>query len=257
MSARTTAVVTGAASGIGKAIAARLQADGRALVLVDRDPRLTDIAAAWDAIAVVGDTADPATHQRAADAAGLTLAAWVNCAGVTRPSALIELTRDEAEATIEPNLYGTLWGCQAAVASWLRWGIRGAIVNISSVHGRRAYPNHAVYEMTKAAIEALTRNLAVSHAADGIRVNAVAPGAVLTPALADSIDSAADPDAAVAELVDLIPAGRLAEPSEIAEAVAFLLSDKAGYVTGQTLVVDGGMTVHIGFEESDAARRTK
>lgn len=257
MTGRTTAVVTGAASGIGKAIAVRLHADGRPLVLVDRDPQLNQTAAELAAIAVVGDTADPDTHRRAAEAAGAELAGWVNCAGVTRPSALVELSRTEAEATIEPNLYGTLWGCQAAVASWLRTGNRGAIVNISSVHGRRAYPSHAVYEMTKAAIEALTRNIAISHAADGIRANAVAPGAVLTPALADSISSAADPDAALAELIDFIPAGRLAEPAEIAATVAFLLSDQAGYVTGQTLVVDGGMTGHIGFEESDTARRTK
>lgn len=260
MTTPVSAVVTGAGSGIGRAIAERLHADGWAVALVDRDePAVQTVAAglgdgaAW----VSGDVADRRTHQRAAESAVALgpLAGWVNCAGVTRPCGLPQLTEGEAAATIDVNLYGTLWGTQAAVGHWLAAGTGGALVNISSVHGRRAYPDHAVYEMTKAAIEALTRNVGVSHAVDGIRANAVAPGGVRTPALEESLASALDPAAAMAELTDFIPAGRLAEAAEVAAVVAFLLSDQAGYISGQTLVVDGAMTTHIGFRADAEAKR--
>jgi NAD(P)-dependent dehydrogenase (short-subunit alcohol dehydrogenase family) len=183
------------------------------------------------------------------------LDAWVNCAGLTRPRSLPDLDPSEVARTIDVNLYGTLWGTQAAVASWLGNGTGGAIVNVSSVHGRRAYPDHAVYEMSKAAIEALTRSVAVSYAEAGIRANAVAPGAVRTPALEASIGSAPDSQAALAELTAFIPAGRLAEVEEVAAAVEYLLSDEATYINGHTLVIDGAMTSHIGFAEDPAAKR--
>jgi len=256
------AVVTGAASGIGRAIAQRLHRDGRAVVLVDLDEvalrgAVAELGAA--VVAVGGDVADPATHLNALAAAAELgqLDVWVNCAGITRSTPLPELTAVEAALSIDTNLYGTLWGTQTAVAHWLSETAGGAIVNISSVHGRRAYPDHAVYEMTKAAIEALTQNVAVSYASRGIRANAVAPGAVSTPALDQSLASATDPAAALAELTEFIPAGRMAEAEEIAAAVAFLLSPEASYITGQTLVMDGAMTAHIGFEPDPNAKRAK
>lgn len=260
MSAAVSAVVTGAGSGIGRAVAERLHREGWAVVVVDLDPVSAARVATElgdGAVWLAGDVAEPRTHQRALEEALALgrLAGWVNCAGVTRPGALPTLTPEDAAATIDVNLYGTLWGTRAAVTHWTTAGGGGALVNISSVHGRRAYPDHAVYEMTKAAIEALTRNVAVSHAADGIRANAVAPGGVRTPALEDSLASAADPAAALAELTDLIPAGRLAEPEEVSATVAFLLSSEASYLTGQTLVVDGAMTVHIGFAAEQEAKR--
>jgi NAD(P)-dependent dehydrogenase (short-subunit alcohol dehydrogenase family) len=260
VTAAASAVVTGAGSGIGRAIAERLHRDGWAVVLVDLDHAAVHEATGalgGDATAVIGDVASPRTHQLALDAAlALSpLGAWVNCAGVTRPCSLPALTAEEAAATIDVNLYGTLWGTQAAVTHWLTRTDGGALVNISSVHGRRAYPDHAVYEMTKAAIEALTQNVAVSHAADGIRANAVAPGGVRTPALEQSLSSAGDPAAALAELTDFIPTGRLAEPSEVAATVAFLLSQESAYLTGQTLVIDGAMTAHIGFATDPEAKR--
>lgn len=253
-------VVTGAGSGIGRAIAHAAHAKGHAVVLADLDPAATlaELRPAGHAVAAVtGDVADPATHVAAREAAdGLgALAGWVNCAGVDRPCELPALTPAEAARTIDTNLYGTLWGTRTAVAAWLDAAQPGALVNISSVHGRRAYPGHGVYEMTKAAIEALTRNVAVTYAASGIRANAVAPGGVLTAGLQSSLESAQDPAAAVAELTAFIPAGRLARDDEIASVVMFLLSPDAAYVTGQTVVVDGGMTSHIGFVEAPSARR--
>lgn len=263
-SAAAVAVVTGAGSGIGRAIAETLAARGDAVVLVDRDPgpTLAELSGAGvRCAAVTGDVADPATHAAAVEAArGLgTLLGWVNCAGVDLPGDLVTLTPAEAAATVDTNLYGTLWGTQAALAAWTSGGAAApagaAIVSISSVHGRRAFPGHGVYEMTKAAIEALMRNVAVTYAAQGIRANVVAPGGVLTPGLQSSLDSALDPAAALAELTSFIPAGRLASPAEVAAAVAYLLSPAASYVTGHTLLVDGAMTAHLGFVEDPSARR--
>lgn len=253
-------VVTGAGSGIGRAICEAAAAAGHAVVLVDLDPSPAVAAlqrGGASAVAVVGDVAQPLTHSTAREAAERLgpLTGWVNCAGVDRPCPLLELTGEEVERTVRTNIYGSLWGSQAAVAAWTSAGRGGALVNISSVHGRRAYPDHSVYEMTKAAIEALTRNVAVTYASHGIRANAVAPGGVLTAGLEASLNSAADPTAARAELTAFIPSGRLAEASEIADIVMFLLSPSAAYLTGQTVVADGGMTVHIGFDGDDSARR--
>jgi NAD(P)-dependent dehydrogenase (short-subunit alcohol dehydrogenase family) len=254
-------VVTGAGSGIGRAIARAVHGDGRPVVLVDLDPTaaLAEFATVGEApvLAVTGDISDPTTHLAARDAAATlgSLDGWVNCAGVDRPHPLPSLSPEEAARTVDTNLYGTLWGTQTAVDTWLSQSRPGALVAISSVHGRRAYPDHAVYEMTKAAIEALTRNVAVTYAAAGIRANAVAPGGVVTAALEASLASAVDPRAARDELTSFVPAGRLAQDSEIASVVLFLLSEAASYLTGQTLVVDGGMTSHIGFVQDPSTAR--
>ncbi|MCG2800991.1 MAG: SDR family oxidoreductase [Cellulomonas sp.] len=254
-------VVTGAGSGIGRAIARALHDDGRPVVLVDLDPTaaLAELSAngAAPVVAVTGDVAEPATHEAARDAAATVgrLDGWVNCAGIDRPCPLPDLTPAEAARTVDANLYGTLWGTRTAVSTWLAQSRPGALVAISSVHGRRAYPDHGVYEMTKAAIEALTRNVAVTYAAAGIRANAVAPGGVITAALEASLASAADPQAARDELTAFVPAGRLAQDTEIASVVLFLLSDAASYVNGQTIVADGAMTSHIGFAADPSTAR--
>jgi NAD(P)-dependent dehydrogenase (short-subunit alcohol dehydrogenase family) len=258
----TAVVVTGAASGIGMAIARRMVRDHSAVVLVDRDAdRLADVASALggSTITVAGDVRDRATHDLAA-AAALELGGlrgWVNCAGVSRPTPLLECTDADVHDIVDANFGGSLWGCAAAVRALLAEGRPGAIVNVSSVHGRRAYPDHALYEASKAAIEALTRSVGVTYAGDGIRCNAVAPGGVATPALQASISSAADPDGALAELLTEIPVGRLAAVDEIAEVVHFLLSDASAYVTAQTIVADGAMTSHLGFRTDPLTRRSE
>lgn len=253
-------VVTGAASGIGDAVSRRLVADGHAVVAVDWNA--TDAHEDSDgpgrAVRLTGDVRDRETHEAAARIAAElgVLTGWVNCAGVSRPSPLLELTDSDLHDLFDVNFRGCLWGSRAAVESMRASGAGGSIVNVSSVHGRRAYPDYVLYEASKAAIEALTRSVAVTYAAEAIRCNAVAPGGVETPALRASLDSAADPAAALAELTEMIPAGRLAGAAEVADAVSFLLGPGSTYVTAQTLVVDGGMTSHVGFRESEAARRT-
>jgi NAD(P)-dependent dehydrogenase (short-subunit alcohol dehydrogenase family) len=262
MTARSV-VVTGSSSGIGRAIALRLAADGWAVVVVGRDAErvqrvVVEIGAAGGTAAgCVGDVGDRDLHPRLLTAA-LALAplgGWVCCAGTTIRNGLTELSAEATETMVRGNQLGTLWGCETAVRHLVEHG-GGAIVTMSSVHGRAAYPEHTVYEMTKAAIEALTRSIAVTYAAQGVRANAVAPGAVRSPALDDSFRRAPDPVAAERFLAQRSPAGRIAEPEEVASVVAFLLSDAASYVSGQTLAIDGGWTAALGADpEEPGARR--
>ena len=187
-----------------------------------------------------------------ASAAG-TLTAWVNCAGWTRGAALHDFPNDSRvfEELMGANQNGTFWGCAEAVHYFVNHKVKGAIVNISSVHGRRAWRDHAVYEMTKGAVDALTRNVAVTYGPYGIRCNAVAPGAVMTPALAQSFVDAPDPQARRESLELLTPLKRIANASEIAEVVSFLLSEKASYVSGQSLAVEGAWTSALGVGDLD------
>ena len=147
------------------------------------------------------------------------------------------------------NQIGTFWGCTEAVASFVKGKVKGAVVNISSVHGRGAWRDHAVYEMTKGAVDALTRNVATTYGPYGIRANAVAPGGVLTPALKEYFVKFGAKHRQALEL--MTPLRRLAEPSEIAEVVSFLLSSKASYVSGQSLAVEGGWLSALGSGDLD------
>ena len=258
--AKEVAVVTGAGSGIGHAIALRLAKD-YALINIDiNGDNLKKVEAeiknnGGEVQSLVGDVSKRDTHIRAremASAAG-KLTAWVNCAGWTRGAALHDFPNDSRvfEELMGTNQNGTFWGCAEAVHYFVNHKVKGAIVNISSVHGRRAWRDHAVYEMTKGAVDALTRNVAVTYGPYGIRCNAVAPGAVMTPALAQSFVDAPDPQARRESLELLTPLKRIANDSEIAEVVSFLLSEKASYVSGQSLAVEGAWTSALGVGDLD------
>ncbi len=258
--ARDVAVVTGAASGIGQAIAKSLSTDYELVIVDIHEENLKNVehelrSAGRQVRPFLGDVSHRQTHIEAREIAGAlgTLRAWVNCAGWTRGAALHNFPNDPTvlEELIGANQIGTLWGCAEAVHHFVNYQIKGAIVNISSVHGRRAWRDYAVYEMTKAAVDALTRNVAVTYGPYGIRCNSVAPGAVMTPALAKAISDADDPQSRKEKLELLTPLRRIAEPSEIAEVVSFLLSDKASYVSGQSLAVEGGWTSALGVVDLD------
>lgn len=252
------AVVTGAASGIGRGIAHRLAQD-YVVILVDLNPvtlpvvekEISDLG--HQAFSVLGDVGKRLTHESARELAESkgNLISWVNCAGWTRGAPMHDFPNDPAvlEELISANQVGSFWGCAEAVSSFTTRRVPGAIVNISSVHGRRAWPDHAVYEMTKGAVDALTRNVAVAYGPFGIRANAVAPGAIMTPALEKSFIDAPDPLARRQSLELLTPLKRIGVPSEIAEVVAFLLSPRASYVSGQSIAVEGGWTSALGVAE--------
>lgn len=242
------AVITGGASGIGWATAERLGADGFLTVLADRDGAAAADAAerlrAGGATAhdVTVDVTEPASVARAFDA---TLTAHgavdvlVNCAGFARPIPSAELDEASWAAQLDVHLGGTMRCCRAAYPALAR-SRRATIVNVSSVLGRVGNPMRLAYGTAKAGIEGMTRTLAVEWARAGICVNAVAPGYTRTP-LIDALvrDGKLDP----ASLERRIPLRRLAEREEVAGAIAFLCGPDARYVTGQTLVVDGGMSV--------------
>lgn len=190
----------------------------------------------------VGNVSDPAVHEAAARAAedNGELLGWVNNAGVVRLAPAHELSEPHLDEVLGINLRGAIHGVGAALRSFLRSGVAGSIVNISSIHGRAAFPSYCAYDIAKAGVEALTRSVCVDYGAAGIRCNAVAPGAVDTDIVRPGASDPDDPERATTR--SMSPLRRISAPSEVADAVAFLLSDVASSISGHVLAVDNGMS---------------
>jgi NAD(P)-dependent dehydrogenase (short-subunit alcohol dehydrogenase family) len=191
-----------------------------------------------DAMSVVCDVADAAACttavERAADALG-GLTGVVNGAAIDLgPAASADMAVKDWEDTIRTNLNGTYFICRAAIPHLIAAG-GGAIVNVTSVAGHKAWPDDAAYNASKAGVESLTRTIAVEYARDRVRANCVAPG-VIDAGLTDSVTDDAQREAFVA----MHPMGRMGTAEEVAEAVVWLLSDAASFTTGSTVRVDGG-----------------
>ena len=232
-----TAVVTGAARGLGEAIARRLHADGDRVVLADLDLGGVEKLAAElgsDASAVEHDVRSLDSWQRLVSGTG-QIDVLVNNAARTEFSSFWEIDVDEWDDVLATNLRGTYLGCRV-VGAQMRDRGAGRIVNLASVAGQRGASATGVhYAASKAAIVALTRHAATALAGHGVTVNAVAPAAIDGPMVS------LVPPEKVEAMVRTIPVGRLGRGEEVAAAVAYLASDQAGFVTGATLDVNGGM----------------
>ncbi|HJT93037.1 MAG TPA: SDR family oxidoreductase [Mycobacterium sp.] len=237
-------VVTGAASGIGRASAEALVADGRTVALWDIAPEVTDVAEGLGMPAAVVDVCDSGAMERAiatsAEALG-GIDGLVHAAGRVIPEPVGTYTQDSWDAVLDVNLRAQALLVQLLLPHLERSAKNGgapAIVGISSIEGLAANPYIPAYCASKAGLLGLTRSMAAQFGPLGIRINAVCPGFIQTPMLQMALDI----DEVRADFEQATPLGRIGQPAEVAEAVAFLMSSKASFITGSYLVVDGGVT---------------
>ncbi len=244
MLANRNILVTGAASGIGAAAASLFAEYGAQLLLIDRSQAVLEVAdQIAGARAVVANICDKAAISRALEEFPALDGAFNNAGIEGMSGAMCPLTDypdDEFAKVMSVNVHG-LWTCLKAQLPIMQHAGGGAIVNTASVMGWLGAPGLAAYVASKHAVIGLTRTAALEAAPAGVRVNAVLPGAVATPMLTERGFKANPGFADHAHTAH--PLGRIAEPREVAEAAAWLLSDKSSFVTGHTLAVDGGMSI--------------
>lgn len=233
-------IVTGGAQGIGEACIRRFARENAKVVIADiDDSRGTALAAELGGLYVCCDVGDKAQVDALV---AQTLAAHgridvlVNNAGIFRAADFLEVTEADFDAVLRINLKGSFLVGQAVAREMAKAG-KGSIVNMSSVNGVLTIPTISSYNVSKGGINQLTRVMALALADKGVRVNAVAPGTIATELASKAVLTS---DEARARIMSRTPMKRLGEPSEIADAVAYLASDAASYITGEIVVVDGG-----------------
>lgn len=241
------ALVTGAAQGIGRACAERLLAEGASVLMADINgqtlARTHSEIAAPKAIFEVCDVSTPEAGRKLVDSAITTFGAIdivVNNAGIINSADFLDLPLIEFDRIMSVNLRGAFVIAQHAAKAMVRQVASGrapgAIINMSSANAHFGLPDHVAYSISKGGLSQLTKAAAISLAHYGIRVNAVGPGTINT----EIVKAVADNPAALAKILSRTPLGRFGEPSEVAAIVAFLASDDASYITGQTIYPDGG-----------------
>ncbi len=236
------AVVTGAASGIGRAVAELFAAEGAHVAAVDADRDGLRAVAGPAVRAFPGDVADEAAVAEAAAAIGREWGAvdvLVTCAGLSLGGATADTPVEAWERVFAVNVRGTFLWIRAVLPGMVARR-RGAIVTVASQLAVAGGRGNAAYVASKGAVIALTRNVALEHATDGIRANVLVPGAIETPMLARNFARQPDPAAAREARRARHPMGRFGTPAEVAHAALFLASDEASFTTGSLLPVDGG-----------------
>jgi 3-oxoacyl-[acyl-carrier protein] reductase len=231
-----TAVITGAGRGLGKATARRLARDGYLVIVLDVDAEAADATA--EEVGGVGhqcDVTDPAALLDVATRIE-RCDALVNNAGIWRFQPLLEMSPVDTDAVLAVNVAGIVNTCQAFVPKMIEGG-GGSVVNLSSGAAWTNSPGIGIYPASKAAVEALTKQMALEWGPNGVRANAVGPGLIVTEGTQANYQG----DRRV-ERAKPIPLGRVGEPEDIADVIAFLCSDDARYVSGQVIYVDGGVT---------------
>lgn len=240
------AIVTGAASGIGAAVARELAAGGAEVVVADLDKSAAEAvakeikAAGGKAHAFAVDVADAATVEKMVDFAVLTcggLHLAVNNAGIGGAQAMVaDYPLDGWRQVIDVNLNGVFYGMKYEIAAMLKSG-GGAIVNMSSILGSVGFANSSAYVAAKHALLGLTKTAAMEYAKQGVRVNSVGPAFIETPLLTKNLSAEM-----LAGLASLHPMGRIGKPEEVSALTCFLLSDRASFITGSYHLVDGAYT---------------
>jgi NAD(P)-dependent dehydrogenase (short-subunit alcohol dehydrogenase family) len=229
-------IVSGGASGIGAEVSARLASEGARVVIADMNPESAKNGSA--AFGMVCDITNPANCDAVAQAAADRFGhvdGMVNCAGISKPHDSINLPPADWARMVDVQLNGAFYFAQACAKRMPESG--GALIFITSTNAEAAFPRRAAYCAAKAGVAMLTKVLAIEWAEKGIRVNAVGPAYVATEMTQRNI-AAGNVDEA--QIKARIPLGRLAKPADVADAVSFLLSDKAAFITGHSLYVDGG-----------------
>lgn len=243
--ARQVAIITGAARGIGKAIALALVKEGASVVLSDVNEEVYQVAeeirqSGGEATAIVGDVTKLADCEAMVDLALKTfnkLDILVNNAGITKDNLLMRMSEADWDAVLDINLKGTFLCTKAAIKPMMKQR-SGKIVNIASVIGQMGNAGQANYSASKGGVIAFTKTMAKELGSRNIRVNAIAPGFIeskMTEVLSEEARN---------RLLSLIPLGTLGKPEYVANAVVFLVSDEACYITGQVINVDGGMVMY-------------
>jgi 2-keto-3-deoxy-L-fuconate dehydrogenase len=237
-----TALVTAAGQGIGKASALALAAEGATVWATDVNEKLlASYAGVPNIHTAVLDVMDKSAIQKLVS--GLpAIDVLFNCAGFVHAGTALEATDAEWDFAFDLNVRSQFWTIQAALPHMLA-NKKGSIINMASVVSIKGLPNRFVYGASKAAVIGLTKSVAADFVMQGVRCNAICPGTVDTPSLADRINVYQDPVEARQNFIARQPMGRLAQAHEIAPLVVFLASDESAFVTGQAYCIDGGMTI--------------
>lgn len=241
-----TAIITGAAQGLGRACAELFSEQGARLVLADISPEVEQVATGLsrghEAQGLVADLTDESAAQAVCEKAvesygGIDI--LVNAAGTTQVHGVAETTLAEWQRTLQTNLTSQFLMMRGVLPT-MRTAGGGSIVNIGSISSNVGLPDQGAYAPAKAGVLMLTKQSAIQYAQDKIRVNCVCPGPMMTPMLRKNADAYPDPQAWLDWLAREVPLGRISDPKEVGRAVLFLASDWASYVTGCILDADGG-----------------